>query len=53
MLAYSTPLQGATASGGSAPPLYPDSDTSQAVRLLWTSDQPGAETSTLQHTSLT
>jgi hypothetical protein len=29
------------------------SDTPQSVGLLWTSDQPDAETSTLQHTTLT
>ena len=28
-------------------------DTPQSVGLLWTSDQPVAETSTLQHTTLT
>ena len=29
------------------------SDSPQSVGLLWTSDQPDAETSTLQHTTLT
>jgi hypothetical protein len=29
------------------------SDTPQSVGLLWASDQPDAETSTLQHTTLT
>jgi hypothetical protein len=29
------------------------SDTSHSVRILWTSDQPDAETSTWQHTPLT
>jgi hypothetical protein len=29
------------------------SDTAQSVRLLWTSDQPDAETCTSQHTTLT
>jgi len=29
------------------------SDTSHSVGLLWTSDQPDAETSTWQHTTLT
>jgi len=29
------------------------SDTQQSVRILWTSDQPVAETSTSQHTTLT
>jgi len=28
-------------------------DTPHSVGLLWTSDQPGAETSTWQHTTLT
>ena len=30
-----------------------DSDTPHSVGLLWTSNQPDAETSTLQHTTLT
>ena len=34
-----------------ASPLH--SDTPQSVGLLWTSDQPVAETSTWQHTTLT
>jgi len=29
------------------------SDTPHSVRLLWTSDQPDAETSTWQHTTVT
>jgi len=29
------------------------SDTPQSVGLLWTSDQPDAETSTIQHTTIT
>ena len=45
------------APGGSGSPHYwtsrTYSDTSHSVGLLWTSDQPDAETSTWQHTTLT
>jgi len=34
-------------------PLPSRSDTPHSVGLLWTSDQPDAETSTWQHTTLT
>ena len=49
---------GATAPSGSRPSHYrgfmiTHSDAPQSVGLLWTSDQPVAETSTWQHTTLT
>jgi hypothetical protein len=47
---------GATALVGQRPPHYrgfTHSDTTHIVGLLWTSDQPGAETSTWQYTTLT
>jgi hypothetical protein len=48
----------ATAPSGPGPPhsrgfLITHNDASQSVGLLWTSDQPVAETSTWQHTTLT
>ena len=46
-----------TARSGPRPPHYRGStthtDTPQSVGMLWTSDQPDAETYTCQHTSLT
>jgi hypothetical protein len=36
-----------------APRSHPQLDTPHSVRLLWTSDQPEAGTSTWQHTTLT
>jgi hypothetical protein len=49
---------GATAPGGPGPPHYRGftitlRHTPHSVRLLWTGDQPDAETSTWQHTTLT
>jgi hypothetical protein len=51
-------FQGTTAPSGPGPPHYRGfmttlSDTPHSVRLLWTSDQPDAQTSTWQHTTLT
>jgi hypothetical protein len=48
-------FHGATATRGLIIVLAPQSrsDTPQSVRIVWTSDQPGAETATWQHTTLT
>ena len=47
---------GATATSGPGPPFVKTSqslsDTPHSVALLWTRDQPEAETSALQHTTL-
>jgi len=46
----------ATAPSGTRPPYYRGftiTDTPHSARFLWTSDQPDAETSTWQHTTLT